>query len=319
MSKASSNSDFASLVTKIQKPVEIPLENFTPLLAHLMGAGTKANGFFSSEIIPPQDNNSNEWRLVQRFNSADKLEDWKNSPARKEVLTVFEQSLHDDKSAQICEEIIFGEATNEVATAIFTDLKPGMEEEYFAWELKMQSTQAAFPGYLGIHIRPPTSERPGRWATLLRFRSPEALDTWFSSPERAQLLDEKQRFVKATEIQKVDSSFPGWFAVDSKGKSPPNWKTAQLVLLGIFPIVMLQIKFCNPHYIELNQISPAIGNLLNMMMSCSLVAWVTMPQFIKIFRFWLYPPTRTAHSELMGELLVLTVLGIEILLLWKLL
>lgn len=310
--------DFASLVTKIEKPVELPLRQFTPLVVHLMVAGTKAKGFASSEIVPPQNNSSVEWRLIQRFNNVEALETWKDSDARKSIFANFSDTSNRD-ALKVSEEILHGDPINEVATAIFTDIKPGMEDEYFAWELKMQSTQAAFPGYLGTHIRPPSEDKPGRWATLLRFKSSESLERWFASAERAQLLDEKQQFVKGTQIQKVDSSFPGWFALDAKGKSPPNWKTAQLVLLGIFPIVMLQIKFCNPLYRDLNQLSPAIGMLLNMMMSCTLVAWVTMPLFIKVFRFWLYPEKRTGQVEFLGELTVLAILGTEICLLWRLL
>lgn len=310
--------DFVSLVTRIEKPIELSLKGFTPLVVHLMVAGAKSKGFVSSEITPPQNSAHLEWCLTQRFNNRENLEAWQSSPERKAIFADFETSQN-AKSTKVSEEVSSGDPIDEVATVIFTDLKPGMEDQYFDWELKMQSTQAAFPGYLGTHIRPPSQDQPARWATLIRFRSSEDLERWFTSPERAQLVDEKQQFVIGTQIQKVDSAFPGWFAVDAKGKSPPNWKTAQLVLLGIFPIVMLQIKYCNPLYTSLNQLSPAIGMLLNMMMSCTLVAWVTMPFFIKVFRFWLYPDKRTTKVDLLGELTVLGVLSTEMGLLWRLL
>ncbi len=42
------------------------------------------------------------------------------------------------------------------------------------------------------------------------------------------------------------SSFPGWMPVDEDGGSPANWKAAALVVLGLYPIVCLQIKFLSP-------------------------------------------------------------------------
>ncbi len=309
--------DFASLITKLQKPAGTQLEKFTPYLVKLMVAGAKFSGFWSAEILPPAVDESNEWSLVQRFKGLEEASAWHTSEARRTVISEIISSANGNDLAVTDE--LRKDAKSDVATAIVTDVKPGMEEAYFAWEIKIQSAQASFPGYCGSYMQPPVPSRPGQWATLLRFNSPEALEKWFASPERKQLLEEGQAFVKSTQIKQVTSSFPGWFPTDSAGNGPPNWKAAQLVVLGLFPIVMLQIKYCNPYYASLNQISPTIGNVINMIVSCSGVTWVTMPLFIKLFGFWMFPELRTTKVDLLGQLAVLGFLAVEMALLWHLL
>jgi uncharacterized protein len=46
---------------------------------------------------------------------------------------------------------------------------------------------------------------------------------------------------------RLATSFPGWVPINPMtGKGPPNWKTALLVILGLFPIVMLEMRFLSP-------------------------------------------------------------------------
>jgi antibiotic biosynthesis monooxygenase (ABM) superfamily enzyme len=310
--------NFASLITKMQHPADIELEKFTPCLVKLMVSGARAPGFWSAEIGPPEKAGSEEWHLVQRFRSPEEAEAWKSSSVRTNEINDIQKTFT-GKTIAITDEIQLANDKNEVSTAIVTDLKPGMEDAYFAWELKMQSVQAAFPGYRGAYIQPPVANRPGQWATLLRFDSPEALERWLAAPQRIELVQQGQAFIKSTQLTQVNNAFPGWFPVDAQGNAPPNWKTAQLVVLGLFPIVMLQIKFLNPYYAGLNQISPVIGNVINMIISCSCVTWITMPQFIKLYGFWLFPEKSTPKGNLLGQLAVLGFLALESALLWHLL
>ena len=211
----------------------------------------------------------------------------------------------------ILDEISMSADANDCATMIVTDVKPGMEDEYFAWETKIQTAQAQFTGYRGAYMQPPVPGKQGQWATLLRFNSPEELEVWFRSNERQSLLSEGQKFVKATHYKKVENAFPGWFPSNATtGEGPPNWKSAMLVLIGLFPIVMLEIRFLSPLLTALN---PVVASVFNMALSVSGTTFVTMPLYIKMFSWWLFPTEPSTKVEVLGTLAVLGILGLEML------
>ena len=65
-----------------------------------------------------------------------------------------------------------------------------------------------------------------------------------NAPERKALLSETREFIESEELMRLATAFPGWVPIDPlTGEGPPNWKTAMLVLLGLFPIVMLRETF----------------------------------------------------------------------------
>jgi antibiotic biosynthesis monooxygenase (ABM) superfamily enzyme len=124
--------------------------------------------------------------------------------------------------------------------------------------------------------------------------------------------------VNSTDYQTVTGSFPGWFPAQEKGqKGPPNWKTAMLILLGLYPIVMLEIRFLNP---TLHSLPSAIANFIGNTISVALTTWVTMPLLIKAFTPWLFPKKETpAWVSPLSFALLLAFFALEIALLWRLL
>lgn len=276
---------------------------------------SEAPGFISGEITPPNCPNDSHWKLVQRFNAASDATAWKQSDARKRFLIEL-QTAHADEGLQVTEEDQIHEGAT-VTTAIMTHVKPGMEAAYREWEGKVQSAQASFPGFRGSYFQPDTGEA-GVWVSLLRFDSPEALDRWFNSQERAKLVEDVKKLVTSTDIQRVTGSFPGWVPIDAKtGKGPPNWKTFLLVLLGCYPIVMLEIRFLMP---LLASTPAAVANLLSSALSVAAITWLTMPLCIKSFQQWLFPPedVKPGHNIKWVGVVSICFL-IELALLWRLL
>ena len=124
--------------------------------------------------------------------------------------------------------------------------------------------------------------------------------------------------VASTDYQSVTGSFPGWFPSQKKGeKGPPNWKTAMLILLGLYPIVMLEIRFLNP---QLHSLNSAVANFIGNSISVALTTWVTMPLLIKAFTPWLFPKKETpAWVSPVSLATLIVIFAIEIALLWRLL
>lgn len=280
-------------------------------LARLMMLGVASYDVLSAEIIPPASS-KNEWSLVQRFNTAADVDRWKTSEPRRLLLGELDKDLAAG-SVELSEAVeqSFG-TVGTVAVAIVTKVKPGREAEYCECEGKYQSAQARLNGYRGVYLQPPTSGRPGVWTTLIRFDSPDALDAWFNSEERKKLLEESDMVVTSTDYQRVSTSFPGWFPQAKDGGSgPPNWKAFMLVLLGLYPIVMLEIRYLMPH---LSMFNPALAGFIGNVISVAGTTWLTMPPSIKLFDQWLFPPAGQAKWVQPGVILILCVLyALEIL------
>jgi antibiotic biosynthesis monooxygenase (ABM) superfamily enzyme len=205
-----------------------------------------------------------------------------------------------------------------VVEVIVTKVKPGKEEAYRLWETKIQQAQSKFPGYQGSYVQPPIAGELG-WTTLMRFDNAEQLDRWLKSPERAALLREVEPLIDYAHLQRMESSFPGWFPTDPKtGQGPPNWKAAMLVLLGLFPIVMLETRFLSPRLASLNfSLAMFIGNTI----SVALTTWLTMPLFIKAFGWWLFPKPEASKISvnIAGTAVIFVLFAIEVAVLWNLL
>jgi antibiotic biosynthesis monooxygenase (ABM) superfamily enzyme len=287
-------------------------------LTRLMMVGVGSGSVLSAEIIPSNTPDENEWTLVQRFHDHHLLAEWRESSDRQELLKELTPRIEANQVA-LNESVTSTYGTvGSVAVAIVTEVKSGLEAPYREFEKQFQSAQAKRRGYRGVYLQPPTKKTPNVWTTLIRFDSPDALDEWFVSEERKKLLTLAEPVVNSTEFQSVTGSFPGWFPAQEKGQQgPPNWKTAMLILLGLYPIVMLEIRFLNP---QLHSLNSAVVNFIGNSISVALTTWVTMPLLIKAFTPWLFPKKDTpAWVGPVSLALLIAVFAIEIALLWRLL
>ena len=203
-----------------------------------------------------------------------------------------------------------------VTMIMVTDIKPGKEAAYRAWADRIQKVQAKFPGYVGSFVQPPQADETG-WTTVLRFDSKANLETWLKSDARAALVKESGDLVQGFHAQRVDTSFPGWVPTDpATGKPPNRWKTACLILLTLFPVVMLELRFLNPHLRELN---PAVGTFFGNAISVALTTWPLIPLAIYGFHAWLFPENQPRWLVLTMPIVLVLCYALEIALLWRLL
>ncbi|MGH8048480.1 MAG: antibiotic biosynthesis monooxygenase, partial [Chthoniobacterales bacterium] len=206
----------------------------------------KFPGYVSSDMMPGPDGN-NDWTIVLNFQTSEQLEVWQKSPERAAIIA---------ESIPLIEGGNFGEAIKRdsdgaapgttVTEVILSKIKPGKEDAYRAWCVKIQAAQARYPGYRGSYLQPPKGKE-SHWTTLLRYDTAEHLEGWMKAPERTKLLEESKEFIESEELMRLATSFPGWVPINpATGKGPPDWKTALLVLLGLFPVVMLELRFLSP-------------------------------------------------------------------------
>ncbi|MFA5504614.1 MAG: antibiotic biosynthesis monooxygenase [Vulcanimicrobiota bacterium] len=269
------------------------------------------SGLLSSEVVAPAAD-SQVWTTRLSFTGQSALADWLNSPAREQLL---EEVAPLALSGMVTR--FSTEATPElgVTEAFFTRLRPDKLREYQLWQTHIHQVQAKFLGYLGMVFQPPVKGQD-EWVTLLRFDNTEHLEQWLASPQRRELLDELEDLVEEIRQCRVASSFPGWIpAAPSDAEQPANWKVTMLVVVGLFPLVMLQIKYVNPWLLDALPLAP--GTMLANIGSAILISYLTMPVCIRLFGWWLYPADENTRTvSIRGTLAVLVVYLLEVLVFW---
>ncbi len=278
-------------------------------------------GFISTDMVPPPVGKADvPWTIIVNFESEKDLETWRQSSERGAIMGEVLPLLDGGNFGETVSTDGSGVAPGaDVTEVIFSRVKPGMGDQYREWTTRIQLAQAKYPGYRGMYLQPPKGGKGSHWTSILRYDSAEHLEAWMNAPERRVLLSETSEFIESEEMMRLATAFPGWVPIDPMtGEGPPNWKTAMLVLLGLFPIVMLELKYLNPILADLglnSSVATFVGNLI----SVALTSFFTMPWSVRGLGWWLFPKTASAAVNVRGIALLALFYAITILLFWKLL
>lgn len=276
----------------------------------LVRAASAMPGFASLELMATFAGSA-EWQIIQRFGSSSALDAWRKSPMRAALFVTLRDLCAPGAPPPADEATPDLHAASFVTEIITTVVEPGKEAAFWAWAETMQAQQARFPGYMGTLVQAPVSEKLPYWTALVRFSTAGQLDAWLASAERQALLASADPSMSTWKSRRMDNAFAGWFPETSDRASPPAWKQTALVLLVLFPVVMLEIRFLSPHLVGLNgPVATFIGNAI----SVSLVSWPLMAIAIRCLNWWLRPPpARRWRVELLGAATVLGLYALEIL------
>lgn len=279
----------------------------------------KAPGFISTDMVPPPDGKPGEaWTIILNFESEAAATAWQRSPERGVLLGEVAPLLDGGNFGETISTDSGERPGSDVTEVIFSRVKPGMEDRYREWATRIQAAQAKYPGYRGMYLQPPVNGKAGgHWTSILRYDSAINLEAWMNAPERKALLEESGEFIESEELMRLNTAFPGWVPVDPMtGQPPPNWKAAMLVLLGLFPIVMLEMRYLNLAQFGIHaSLATFIGNSI----SVALTSFLTMPLFVKWFDWWLFPKGNAAAVTNKGIAILCLLYTMEVIFLWKLL
>ncbi|MFA7335291.1 MAG: hypothetical protein WC028_00800 [Candidatus Obscuribacterales bacterium] len=299
---------------------KVQTSDFSRWLTDFAYGALALKGFFSAEIIPPEiapseieedEKLSAIWSVIHRFDSEETCSVWLNSPERKSQL----DSLAAEFKGQV-KELAASAALSDHGSsvvAIETYVAPGKEDSYFQWKRKLEATQSSFPGYRGSYLQAPVPGRANYWSSILRFGGTEDLEFWLHSKQRLALVEENKEFEASTRIQVIGSTFPGWEPTISGKPVTPAWKTACLVVLGLYPILVIQRHYLVP---LLNGLNMALAIAITSLCSVGLVSLICMPFLVKKFTWWLLPAAtetaQTAKLERNGTTIVLAIFLFEV-------
>lgn len=264
-------------------------------------------GFVSLEIS--KGSTQDEWVITQRFNSTEDGLAWRASKERGELIAELKRFLIDEDALQET-EVEINSLQRGVTEVFITEVSPGKDRAFQEWIAKMHQVEAKFTGFLGVYIQAPSLGQGKNWITLLQFDTQENLDRWLASSERQQVLNESKSLIAAIESHRVISPYAGWFSsIAENGVLPPVWKQTMIVLLVLFPIVMLELKFLSPLTQNLgNTLTTFIGNAI----SVTLIAWPMMPIAIRFLGWWLSPDSSNYTKTIIGTFVMIVLYLFEI-------
>ena len=269
--------------------------------------------FISLEFASPY-NAHKEWLVVQSLASRQAAMSWRESDPYATLL----DELHSLATDGHIQEIFDSESSvhEGVTQVIIAKVNPDKEHEYRQWSAKIHHLEATFEGFRGVYIQSPNKNKEGHWITLLQFDTREHLDKWLESPVRQKLLQESLTLTSSLEVHRIISPYSGWFASIAKvAELPPVWKQTMIVLLVLFPIVMLELKFLSAITQGWNS---SLATFLGNAISVTLISFPMMPIAIWFLSWWLVPHQRPQWKQTaLGTLVVMALYLIEIVLFWN--
>jgi uncharacterized protein len=201
----------------------------------------------------------------------------------------------------------------------------GQDFAFKMWHMRLVNLARQGAGFIRADLCPPLrcKDPVVKWYTIMHFDSPEHLNSWIESNERKSLVAAGQQIFQAYRFKSFTTGLEGWFSAhagrfEQTGLGPPRWKQILTVVLGLYPIVMLQSKI----FLMLGILAawpPAIAMLLNNFITSLILSLVVMPWVSRRLRFWLqpayWPPTK--HNDLRGALIVFAALSLMVVLFQK--
>lgn len=269
-------------------------------------------GFVSLEILSPFKNQK-DWLVIQRFTNKDEASSWRNSTKRKHLIGELKNiTLKKGIEETTTDEEHFHEGVTEV---IVTEVAPENERNYREWTARMHHAEAKFPGFRGVYVQAPHGHGKA-WITLLQFDNVQNLDNWLNSSARKKILEEAAPLVSSIETHRVISPYAGWFSSLAKeGQLPPVWKQTMIVLLVLFPIVMLEIKYLNPFT---QFLGPSLSTFIANAISVTLLSFPLVPIAIWFLGWWLTPNyKKPLLKTILGTFFILGLYLFEIILFWN--
>ncbi len=228
-----------------------------------------------------------DWALSVTFATEPDLHSWLDGAARAQLLDAGDaRGLH-RKSADL---IMFDDRPPGTGISFFTHMVgAGRETSFIDAQARLVALSATFSGFEGVALLRPGKESD-QWLSVLRFRTDEQLSAWMNSATRRSALPEL-RAQLTHNFSTITRSTPFGSILrvqDGSTRVTPQWKTAMLVLLVLYPTVMTLSRFLGPILDDLGA-EPWLSMWLSQIVSVGLMTWFLMPVVTGWFRRWLDP------------------------------
>lgn len=174
-----------------------------------------------------------------------------------------------------------------VTTIFARQVRAGFEVQYEEWLAGISQTSSRFTGNQGTTILRPAEGRD-EYIAITHFDSAENLELWLLSTEREAWLEKLQAIDVCHEEVTSLAGMERWFTLRDRGATrlPPRYKTATLILLGLYPLVLLLDLVLSP---VLSGLPGPLKVLVSLVVSVALMVWIVLPWLTHLFSGWLHP------------------------------
>lgn len=176
-----------------------------------------------------------------------------------------------------------------LATVFRRRVRVGFEARYEEWLAGIARAAARSPGNQGTTILRP-SEEAGEYVAITQFDSAESLGAWLESTDRASWLSRLEAIDVCRENVVTLAGMERWLTLPpGRPDLPPRYKTAALVLLGLYPLLLVLDVVLGPRLAELPR---PVGLLASLLVSVSIMVGFVLPWLTRVFGGWLHPRER---------------------------
>ena len=270
----------ATVVT-IFHPTNDPAD-FTTWASELRASASEVTDFRISVLGDPHL----DWGIAVTFANEGALNQWLDGAARQRLLSAGRQRGILCATADM---VIAADSGVPAGVGLFRhSVARDRNDEFVAAEAQLAEVSAQFSGFEGVCTF--AAPNGGEAFAVLRFRTAHQLAAWLESPQRlaglgplrSSLTREFSRVSSTTTFGSTVRTENGHTAVT------PNWKTAMLILLVLYPTVMLLSRFLGPVMDGLGA-PPWLSMWVSQVVSLVFLQWALMPWAGRWFRRWLDP------------------------------
>ncbi len=172
-----------------------------------------------------------------------------------------------------------------------------------AWHRSLIHAVQGFPGFIRADRHRPLPCQGGllKWYAVVHFTQPEDLNRWLLSPQREALLKLGRDLFNSYKFKSFETGLEGWFSHHSgnelTGLGPPAWKQILSVVLGLYPVIMIQ-DWVIDAFDLMKSWDPASAMLVKNLVTTCILTLVVMPLILRVLDFWLQPAHRRASIRI---------------------
>lgn len=227
-----------------------------------------------------------DWAVAVTFSDEEQVHSWLDSEQRAAVLRDGQRRGFWRSSADL---ILTEDRPAPPGVGLFRHaVAPGLQDEFREMQTRLTTAAVELPGYEGTILLP--GDRDGEWSSMVRFRTAAQLSTWLQSAQRSDAL-QGLRSTLSKDFSTVTNTTPFGTTVRIEGGRTlmtPNWKSAMLVLLVLYPTVMLLSRFFGPALDRIGA-EPWLALWVSQIISVTVLQYWLMPGLSVPFRRWLDP------------------------------